>query len=53
MQSVFVTITKLVASQNYFCKEGFGNDFGRDGRVIFRRDFWLQKGLGKNAPRIN
>ena len=38
MQSVFVIITKLIASKNYFCKEFFCNNFGRDGivsRVLF------------------
>ena len=31
MQSDFVIITKIIASKNYFCKEVFCNDFGRDG----------------------
>ena len=31
MQNVFVIITKLIASNNYFCKEVFCNNFGRDG----------------------
>ena len=31
MQSVFVIITKLIASKKYFCKEVFCNNFGRDG----------------------
>ena len=31
MKSVFVIITKLIASKNYFCKEVFCNNFGRDG----------------------
>ena len=31
MQSVFVIITKLIASKHYFCKEVFCNNFGRDG----------------------
>ena len=31
MQSVFVIITKLIASKNYFCKEVFCNNFDRDG----------------------
>ena len=31
MQTVFVIITKLIASENYFCKEVFCNNFGRDG----------------------
>ena len=31
MQSVFVIITKLIASENYFCKEFFCNNFGRGG----------------------
>ena len=35
MQSVFVIITKLIASKNYFCKEVFCNNFGRDGIFIF------------------
>ena len=30
MQSVFVMITKLIASKTYFCKEVFCNKFGRD-----------------------
>ena len=34
MQSVFVIITKLVASKKYFCKEVFCNDFGRVGSVL-------------------
>ena len=34
MQSVFVIITKVIASKNYFCKEVFCNNFGRDGNVI-------------------
>ena len=33
MQSVFVIITKLIASKKYFCKELFCNNFGRDGTV--------------------
>ena len=33
MQSVFVIITKLIASNKYFCKEVFCNNFGRDGSV--------------------
>ena len=33
MQSVFVIITKLIASNNYFCKEGFCNNFGRDDNL--------------------
>ena len=39
MQSVFVIITKLIASKIYFCKEVFCNNFGRDGKfwgVIIR-----------------
>ena len=35
MQSVFVIITKLIASKKYFCKEVFCNNFGRDGTQIF------------------
>ena len=31
MQSVFVIITKLIASKHYFCKEVFCNNFGRGG----------------------
>ena len=31
MHSVFVIITKVIASENYFCKEVFCNNFGRDG----------------------
>ena len=31
MQSVFVIVTKLIASGNIFCKEVFCNNFGRDG----------------------
>ena len=27
-------ITKLIASKNYFCKEVFCNNFGRDGNVF-------------------
>ena len=34
MQSVFVIITKLIASKNYFCKKFFCNSFGRVGRVF-------------------
>ena len=34
MQSVFVMITKLIASTNCFCKEGFCNDFGRNGTLL-------------------
>ena len=34
MQSVFVIITKLIASKNYFCKEVFCNNFVRDGTVL-------------------
>ena len=33
MQSVFVIITKLIASKNYFCKEVICNNFGSDGKV--------------------
>ena len=33
MQSVFVIITKMIASKNYFYKEVFCNNFGRDGNV--------------------
>ena len=32
MQSVFAIITKLIASENNFCKEVFGNNFGRAGK---------------------
>ena len=32
MQSAFVIITKLIASENYFCKEVFCKNFGRDGK---------------------
>ena len=35
MQSVFVIITKLIASKHYFCKEVFCNNFGRDGIELF------------------
>ena len=35
MQSVFVIITKLIASKSYFCKEVFCNNFGRDGTQGF------------------
>ena len=31
MQSVFVIITSLIASRNYFCKEVFCNNFGHAG----------------------
>ena len=31
MESVFVIITKLIASKKYFCKMVFCNNFGRDG----------------------
>ena len=31
MQSVFVIITTLIASNNYFCKGFVCNNFGRDG----------------------
>ena len=31
MQSVFVILTKLIASKSYYCKEVFCNNFGRDG----------------------
>ena len=34
MQSVFVEITKLIASKHYFCKEFFCNNFGRGGRAL-------------------
>ena len=34
MQRVFVIITKLIASKNYFCKEVFCNNFGRDGSDV-------------------
>ena len=37
MQCVFVTITKLTASKNYFCKEVFCNNFGRDGIITWRK----------------
>ena len=33
MQSVFVILTKLIASKNYFCQEFFCNNFGRDGNL--------------------
>ena len=33
MQSVFVIVTKLIASKNYFCKEVSCNNFGRDGTI--------------------
>ena len=36
MQSVFVLVTKLIASKNYFCKEVFCNNFGRVGKLEFR-----------------
>ena len=35
MQSAFVIITKLIASENYFYKEVFCNNFGRDGIFNF------------------
>ena len=31
MQSVFVIVTKFIASKNYFCIDAFCNYFGRDG----------------------
>ena len=34
MQCVFVIITKLIASEHYFCKEVFCNNFGRDGMFV-------------------
>ena len=33
MQSLFVIITKLIASKNYFCKFFFCKNFGRDGAM--------------------
>ena len=38
MQSAFVIITKLIASKNYFFKEVFCNNFGRDGNAHLRSD---------------
>ena len=32
MQSVFAIITKSIASEKYFCKEVFCNNFGCDGK---------------------
>ena len=39
MQSVFAIITKLIASRNYFCKEVFCNNFGRDGIGLRKSSF--------------
>ena len=36
MQSVFVIITKIIASKSYLCKEVFCNKFGRDGSFLFK-----------------
>ena len=33
MQSVFVIITKLIASKHYFCKDFFCNNFGLDSTI--------------------
>ena len=48
MQSVFVTITKLIASKNYLCKEVtlevFCNKFGRDG-------IWVSAIASQQLPR--
>ena len=45
MQSAFVIITKLIASKNYFCKEVFCNDFGRDGNRSVRLKILLYDSL--------
>ena len=34
MQCFFASITELIASRNYFCKEVFCSNFGRDGVQI-------------------
>ena len=46
MQSVLAIITKLIASKNYFCKEVFCNNFGRDGSVLGNHIVRLPKGPG-------
>ena len=41
MQSVFVIVTKLVASKIYFCKEVFCNNFGCAGNELhIWMDIW-------------
>ena len=40
MQSVFVILTKLMASKIYFCNEVFCNNFGRDGIHVMQLQFW-------------
>ena len=50
MQSVFVTVTKLIDSNNYFCKEVFCNNFGRDGMPP--KLFSLQEKKTKSSANI-
>ena len=45
MQSVFVTITKLIALKNYLCKEFFCNNFGRNGTIVSAVDALHALGL--------
>ena len=57
MESVFVIITKLIASKNYFCKEVFCNNFGRDGILNFQgvtRTFHstFSKGRAEGGQRV-
>ena len=46
MQSVFVIVTKLIASKSYLCKEVFCKNFGRNGTMnsmeggVFLEHIW-------------
>ena len=52
MQSVFVRITKLIASEIYFCKEVFCNNFGRDGTVHLKIDIVNTRSLELLGARL-
>ena len=49
MPSVFVIITKLIASKNYFCKEFFCNNFVRDGMFLLGGGLWA-RAIGTICP---
>ena len=54
MQSVFAIVAKLIASINYFCKEVFCNNFGRDGtlRPLYVTDMMFSRNNSKQFLHV-
>ena len=53
MQSVFVIITKLIASKNDLCKEVVCNNVGRDGKnTNCKEDFCNNFGRASNSQNV-